>query len=154
MTNVLTMPFQSYCSLGDVHMVWSQKETRALNWNWTSHPNRRGFSVGGGVLGSVFFFSGEREREREREWESERESDAVLHSLGMYWLRIQLSAFQLDRAAALLTAWGLNQDSNTPDGWGRTHPGFTDKTSAFWPWPSTSGAGMFYFQRMLHFWCV
>lgn len=24
--------------------------------------------------------------------------------------------------------WGLNQDTNTPDGWGRTHPGFIKKT--------------------------
>ena len=101
----------------DVQMVRSQQESGALYWNWTSHPNSRGFPLVG-VFWGLFFFS----------FFVWREGDAVLCWLGMYWLRIQLS-LPAGPCAALLTVWGLNQDTNTPDGWGRTHPGFIKKTT-------------------------
>lgn len=101
---------------GYVQMLWSHKESRTLNWNWTSHPNSRGF-LSVGVSGVCFIsFSGERERGRQCSpfsWNILTEDPILSPPAGP--------------CCCSAHCWGLNQNTSTPDGWGRTHPGFIKK---------------------------
>jgi len=76
-------------------------------------PEQRWFSVGGGVLGSSFF-PGEMVMLSSVHWEC---IDWGSDSQPSSWTLLLL----------LRSLWGLNQDTNTPDGPGRTHPLFTNK---------------------------
>ena len=133
MTKVLTMPLQTqflrhpdaWWFIAEKKSQWLLAETEPLTLP-AKDFHRWGLSGG-----CFIFYSGERERDREREGERERDKERERG-----WRCSLFTENLLTRGPFLIPqagpcccsahCWGLKVDTRTPDGWGKSHPGFIE----------------------------
>jgi len=99
----------------DAQRVRSLRESGPLHWNWTSHPRSWGFPLVG-VFWGPFFSAGW------RGWCCCSFTGNVLTEDPS----LSLSSWTCCCCCCCLRCVGF-KPGHTPDGWGRTHPGFINK---------------------------